>query len=92
MVSQVTVRESEFTPDETALLLASHRLEAETGPHGFLMSEAMDPANQFAFEGSEKPKTDYVEKARRDRMDRYYKQWPDSNRNGHVWSVKRRDE
>ena len=87
----VVTREPEFTAEDVALLIARRRLQAEVGSHGFTMAEATDPANQFAFEGSKKPKTDYALKAQRDAMDRYYKKWPDSNRNGHLWSVTRRE-
>lgn len=86
----VVTREPEFSRDDVASLLALRRLEQEIGPHGFPMSEATDPANQFAFEGYEKPRTDYVEKARRDAMEAFYKRYPDANRNGHIWGVKRR--
>lgn len=58
------------------------------------MDEATDPANQFAFEGSEKPVVDYAEKALADKRDAYYKQRDTKsnpvNRNGHLWGVKRR--
>lgn len=40
-------RETEWTPDDVALLMAQHELESEIGPHGQPMSEAtsgdMDP-------------------------------------------------
>jgi hypothetical protein len=54
------------------------------------MAEAMDPANQWAFDADVAPATDWAEKARRDAQDRYYKQYPDANRNGHVWGVAKR--
>ena len=47
-VLSVTTTEPRFTPDDKALLLASRR--RVRGTHGILMSEALDPANQFAFE------------------------------------------
>jgi hypothetical protein len=92
VLTGVTVvrRDPEFTSQDVALLLASKWLDAEIGPHGIPLSEAMDPANQFAFEGFSEPRVDFAEKARRDRMDNYYKQFKDANRNGHVWGVKRR--
>lgn len=86
----VVTREPEYTDEDRARLIALRRLEQELGPHGYPMSEAMDPANQFAFEGYEKPRTDFVEKARKDAMDAYYKRYPDADRNGHIWGVKRR--
>lgn len=87
----VTVREPEFTPDELALLLMSRRLQRDMGRHGIPMAEATDPANQFAFAGYEAPLTDFAEKALEDAKDRYYKAWPNAERNGHLWGVTRRD-
>lgn len=87
----MTVRESEFDDHERALLIASKR--RVVGSHGIPMDEATDPANQFAFEGDEKPTVDYAEKAREDWRDRYYAQRDTKNnpvnRNGHLWGVKR---
>ena len=88
----VVHRSPEFTSEDVAVLLASRWVEADIGPHGVPMSEATDPANQFGFEGYEKPRTDYAEKARRDAMDAFYKRYPDADRNGHMWGVKRREK
>lgn len=67
--------------------------QAERGSHGFLMSEAMDPANQFAFVASEKPRVDYAEKARLDAQTAYYKKWDRDgepvNRHGHLFTVQK---
>ena len=88
----VVCRDPEFTREDVALLLASRRLEQEMGPHGIPMSEALDPANQFAFEAPEKPVIDWAEKTARDASDRYYDGRPKGeSRNGHKWGrVKRR--
>ena len=80
----------DFTREDVALLLADQALEADMGPHGIPMSEATDPANQFAFEGFAAPQTDWAEKARQDAKDRFYEKWKDANRNGHMWGVRRR--
>jgi hypothetical protein len=90
MVASVTTAEPEWDPEQVALLLESRAIDAERGPHGFPMSEATDPANQFVFEGSKAPLTDWAEKAKRDQMDAFYKAWPDAPRNGHIWTVKKR--
>lgn len=94
VVRQITVREAEWDRDEEEFLVASRELEADTGPHGFLMSEAMDPANQFAFEGDPVPAIDFAEKARLDKQDAYYKKWDTKdnpvNRNGHIFNVKKK--
>lgn len=40
----VSRTDSEFTPDEVALLLASRQKDAEKGPHGIPMAVATDPS------------------------------------------------
>lgn len=91
----MAVCESEWSPEDVALLVASRQQEREVGPHGFLFSEAFDPANQFAFKGQDAPKVDYAEKARLDAQEAFYKQHDKKdnpvNRHGHVWGVTKRD-
>jgi hypothetical protein len=88
----VVRRDPEFTAQDRAWLLASRAADAEPMSHGIPLSEAMDPANQFAFKGPGKPQVDWAEKALRDDIDAYYKGRPDINRNGHKWGgVTRRD-
>lgn len=59
------------------------------------MAEALDPANQFAFEGFDKPLVDYADKAQHDAADAFYKKHDKKdypvNRNGHRWGVRYRD-
>ena len=66
-------------------------VERETGPHGFSMAEATDPANQYAFQGQTAPRVDYAMKAQLDSEAAYYKQWDKKdnpvNRHGHIWGV-----
>lgn len=84
-------RAPEFTREGVALMLAQRRLESDIGPHGIPMSEAMDPANQFAFEVPDKPRMDWAEKALAEKQDKYYRARPkDESRAGHKWHVKRR--
>lgn len=78
----------EFTREDVALLLADQLIEADTGPHGIPMSEALDPANQGLFEGY--LRTDYAQKAIDDAKDLTYQQYPNGSRNGHRWSARRR--
>ena len=88
VLTGVTVvrRDPEFTPEGVALLLASRRKSAEQFSHGIPLAEAMDPANQFAFEGQKAPTIDYADKALKDAQDRFYKNRPkDESRNGHRW-------
>ena len=94
MVRSVATPEPEFSPMDVALLVGSRRVERDTGRHGFPMGEATDPANQFAFRGSDGPRIDWAEKALLDAQDAYYKQHDKKdapvNRNGHIWSVSKR--
>lgn len=69
-VLSVTVSQPRFTRREKALLLASRRDELSRGKHGFLLSEAMDPANQFKFYAVG-PHVDYADKAVLDAERRY---------------------
>jgi len=94
LVRQVTVRESEFTPKEMALLIASRRVEADTGSHGVLMSEATDPANRGKFVINDAPRVDFAKLALRQKQDAYYTQYPDAKADqpAHIWYVKGRDE
>lgn len=45
------MRESEFSPDDVAMMLESRRRESvPRNAYGVPLHEAMDPANQFAFD------------------------------------------
>lgn len=88
LVRSVSVPEPEWTPEDVALLVSSSRLEREVGPHGIPMSEATDPANQFAFEGH--IRTDWAEKAKRDKLDELRKRDKDANLNGYYAVVSKR--
>lgn len=85
----VSVAQPRFTRREKALLLASRRDELSRGKHGFLMSEAMDPANQFKFY-SPPPRVDYAEKARLDAEKRYADANKGSNMHGLRFTVLKR--
>lgn len=68
VVRQVVERESEWSADERHLMLAFRDLEASTGSHGFLMSEATDPTasdpdGDYRFEAGE-PLWDEAERVR----------------------------
>ena len=59
----VTVREAEFSDADRLLLLASKWADGRPrGRHGFLMEEAMDPANANAFVASG-ARVDYAQSA-----------------------------
>ena len=55
---------------------------------GVPLAEAMDPANQFKYQGLDKPEMDWSEKAVEDKKDAFYKANPDASRNGHRWGLK----
>ena len=88
----IVTREPEFTAADRAWALASYRAELELGPHGIPMSEATDPANQYAFEADEFPLVDFAEKTLKDAIDKRHREWPDENRNGHKWRVRRKSQ
>lgn len=86
----VTVAEPRFTPGEKALLLAARRKSLDPrGPHGWLLSEATDPANQFAFK-SLPPVTDHVALALSNDQRAWSKKHPDADPNTQLWRVERR--
>lgn len=88
----MTVTEPRFTPGETALLLASRRAEqAPRGSHGFLLSEAMDPKNQFAFRVPD-PGMDWAAKALHDAQERREREYPNESMAGLMWRVEKRDQ
>ena len=59
----MTVREPEYNDRDRALIAASFRVDQEPrGRHGIPLREAMDPANQFAYEAAG-PREDYAQSA-----------------------------
>lgn len=91
LVGSVTRRESEWSPRDRAEVIALARLEAEMGPHGIPMSEAMDPANQFAFQVNKRPSMDWAAKALGDAQDAFYNgEGKDKPRHGHQWRVSKK--
>lgn len=91
LVRSVTVRESEYDGEQVALLLASRRISADVGPHGIPMSEATAADGRGKFEGFPVPRIDWAEFARQHAKDHYYAQYPDADRAGHLWGVRRVD-
>jgi hypothetical protein len=79
--------------DDVALLIASRRAaNVRRGPHGIPLVEAMDPANQFAFEATG-PKKDWALAALKARQDAYYTENPKAKGDPSlVFSVIRRDQ
>lgn len=86
----VTVAEPRFTLTEKLLLLAARRKSREPrGPHGVLMSEAADPANQFAFKVPN-PVTDHAALALSNAQRAWAKKHPDADPATRLWRVERR--
>ncbi|WP_433584547.1 hypothetical protein [Microbacterium hydrocarbonoxydans] len=55
------------------------------------MSEALDPANTYAFE-VEEPVMDFAAKALHDAQEKYKRDWPDAVMDVLRWRVRRRPE
>lgn len=88
-VLSVTVSEPRFTPGEKALLLASRRAERDPrGEHGFLLSEAADPANQFAFHVPP-PSRDWAQVKLNEAQAAYQKRFPDTDLGSLLWRVEK---
>jgi hypothetical protein len=95
--------ESEFDQEQYELLAALVDYESDLGPHGHLMSDAVspdaDPGNpkrKYRFvagiEGAPGlPLIDYAAQARDQASKAYYDAYPDADRSGHVWVVRKVD-
>ena len=91
LVRAVTVREPEFSDVDVAMLLADYEREHEPrGRHGRLMSEAMDPANQFAYEVPP-PSIDWAQRALNDAEEAYKKRYPQADMGSLLFRVRMRD-
>lgn len=90
VVRAVTVREPEFSAWDRAVLLADVAASrVPRGRHGLPLSEASDPANQFAFEVPT-PRMDWAQKALDDAQEAFKKQNPKASMNALMWKVARR--
>lgn len=89
LVETVTRKEPEWSKAERDLMVAFTLLEAETPSHGVPLSEATDPANQFAYRVPD-PVVDFAAKALADHEAAFDKKYPDQNKNGYLWQVERR--
>lgn len=86
MVRAVTVSEPRWLPGDVASLIASRRAEfAPRGPHGHLLSEATDPANQFKWRAHRKD--DFAMRAIAYQQDIRRRQDRNADLSGDVWSV-----
>lgn len=91
LVGSVTRREAEFDAGQVALLLAHRRLQADRGPHGIPMSDAVKAENQYRFKVSPVPTVDHAAKALADTQKAFYAKYDrpgePADRAGHLWSV-----
>lgn len=89
LIRAVTVRESEFSDWDRALLLADHR-EAHTvrGRHGVPMVDALDTANQFAFEVPP-PSVDWAQQKLNQAQERYKTAYPNADMDSLHWEVRK---
>lgn len=76
-------------------MLALAAVEKDIGPYGIPMSEATDPANQFAFTGADAPVIDWAARNISERQRAYYALWDTDkdnpmNRAGHLWGVEKK--
>lgn len=93
--------EPEFDQSQYEWLAALADYEADLGPHGQLLSEAVspdaDPGNQnrkYRFIAGPAsapglPLIDFAAQARDQASEAYYKQYPDVDRAGHIWVVRK---
>lgn len=93
--------EPEFDQSQYEWLAALIDYESDLGPHGQLMSEAISPdadpgsaARKYRFvagiaNAPGLPLVDYAAQARDQASEAYYKQYPDEDRAGHVWIVRK---
>lgn len=87
IIQAVTIRESEFSDWDRALLMSDRaKQRAPRGSHGLLLSETTDPDNQFAYK-TKPPITDWAEKALRDAKKAYQKEWPSADMGALLWEV-----
>jgi hypothetical protein len=89
----VVITEPEWNPEEVALLLASAEFEGGLNPLGTPLSEATDPANQFAYPPPSSPVVDWQMQALAKGQNAYYKNDDPKNpmiRAGHLWSAARK--
>lgn len=101
MVGSTTAREPEFDQQQREWLQALHELEADTGQYGEWISEAAsndaDPNNRDrkfhyvagAADAPNLPIINWAEYAVTRAQERYYEKYPDANRAGHMWIVRK---
>jgi hypothetical protein len=101
LVGSTTTREPEFDPEQHEWLCALAELEADTGQYGEWISEATsadaDPNSKDrkfryvagAADAPNLPIINWADHAVTMAQERYYKKYPDANRAGHMWIVRK---
>jgi hypothetical protein len=84
----VTVRESEFSAEDVAALIASRRAASQRrGPHGYTLAEAMDPTVQGRVSTS--VKRDWILAKLNADQKLYYDRYPQAKGDSSfVWDVR----
>ena len=92
VVREVSVREPEFSAEDVAVLLASRAADdAHRGSHGWLMSEATDPASEGKWFVPD-PVLDFAQVKLDKVREQYRKEFGDTvNMDALVWHVGRRE-
>jgi len=90
----VVERESEWTDEDVALLIASKEQAAGIGPHGISMLEAMDPLADpnRRFEGwhyEARVRIDFAQRALNVAQQERAEKYPDEDRGSLRWSLER---
>lgn len=90
LIRTVTIREPEFSNLDVAVLIeARRRRRVRRGPHGYPISEATDPDNQFAFKAAN-PTRDWAMKALTQAQRAWYAANPqDEGDPSLVWNVEK---
>jgi hypothetical protein len=101
MVRSTTTREPEYDQEQHEWLCALAELEADTGQYGEWISEATsieaDPNNRDrkfhyvagAADAPNMPIINHADRAVTLAQERFYKKYPDENRAGHMWIVRK---
>lgn len=101
LVGSTTTREPEFDPEQHEWLCALAELEADTGQYGEWISEATsidaDKNNRDrkyhyvagAADAPNQPIINHADRAVTLAQERFYKKYPDENRAGHMWIVRK---
>lgn len=101
LVGSTTTREPEFDAEQLEWLEALAELEADTGQYGEWISEAAsddadpnNPRRKFRYEAGAAdapnlPIINWAERTATLAQERFYKKYPDENRAGHMWIVRK---